>query len=106
MGPFQLPWLTFGALIVIGGSMAVLPFLNGAIARVLHPEPANADLAIPTLTKAVLSPWGGAIFLAGVVAAGMSTFASVLIITSGAVVRDVVQKGLGREISERHAGES
>ena len=85
----------------IGGSMAVLPFLNGAIARVLHPELANADLAIPTLTKAVLSPWGGAIFLAGVVAAGMSTFASVLIITSGAVVRDVVQKGLGREITER-----
>ena len=85
----------------IGGSMAVLPFLNGAIARVLHPDLANADLAIPTLTKAVLSPWGGAIFLAGVIAAGMSTFASVLIITSGAVVRDIVQKGLGREISER-----
>ena len=85
----------------IGGSMAVLPYLNGAIARVLHPELANADLAIPTLTKAVLSPWGGAIFLAGVIAAGMSTFASVLIITSGAVVRDVVQKGLGRKISER-----
>jgi len=85
----------------IGGSMAVLPFLNGAIARVLHPELANADLAIPTLTKAVLSPWGGAIFLAGVIAAGMSTFASVLIITSGAVVRDVVQKGMGRELDER-----
>ncbi len=85
----------------IGGSMAVLPFLNGAIARVLHPELATADLAIPTLTKAVLSPWGGAVFLAGVIAAGMSTFASVLIITSGAVVRDVVQKGLGRELSER-----
>jgi len=84
----------------IGGSMAVLPYLNGAIARVLHPELANADLAIPTLTKAVLSPWGGAIFLAGVIAAGMSTFASVLIITSGAVVRDVVQKGLGRQLEE------
>ncbi len=85
----------------IGGSMAVLPFLNGAIARVLYPELANADMAIPTLTKAVLSPWGSAIFLAGVIAAGMSTFASVLIITSGAVVRDVVQKGLGRELDER-----
>ena len=85
----------------IGGSMAVLPFLNGAIARVLHPELANADMAIPTLTKAVLSPWGASIFLAGAIAAGMSTFASVLIITSGAVVRDVVQKGLGRELDER-----
>ena len=87
----------------IGGSMAVLPYLVGAIARVLHPDLANPDLAIPTLTKHVLSPWGGAIFLAGVIAAGMSTFASILIITSGAVVRDVVQKGLGRRLSDRSA---
>ena len=87
----------------VGGSMAVLPYLDGAIARVLHPGLANADLAIPTLTKAVLSPWGSALFLAGVIAAGMSTFASVLIITSGAVVRDLVQKGLKRELSDRQA---
>jgi len=87
----------------IGGSMAVLPYLIGAITRVLHPGLASPDLAIPTLTKNVLSPWGGAIFLSGVIAAGMSTFASILIITSGAVVRDVVQKGLGRTLSERSA---
>ncbi len=87
----------------IGGSMAILPYLIGAISRVLHPGLASADLAIPTLTKSVLSPWGGAIFLAGVIAAGMSTFASILIITSGAVVRDIVQKGLHRELSERSA---
>ena len=87
----------------IGGSMAVLPYLDGAIARVLHPGLESADLAIPTLTKAVLSPWGGAIFLAGVIAAGMSTFASVLIITSSAVVRDVMQKGLGKNLTERQS---
>ncbi len=85
----------------IGGSMAVLPYLIGAIARVLHPGLTNPDLAIPTLTKNILSPWGGAVFLAGVIAAGMSTFASILIITSGAVVRDIVQKGLGHELSDR-----
>jgi SSS family solute:Na+ symporter len=87
----------------IGGAMAMLPYLDGAIARVLHPGLSSADHAVPALTKAVLSPWGGAIFLAGVIAAGMSTFASVLIITSGAVVRDVVQKGLGRPLSDRKA---
>ncbi len=87
----------------IGGSMAVLPYLIGAIARALHPGLTNPDLAIPTLTKNILPPWGGAIFLAGVIAAGMSTFASILIITSGAVVRDIVQKGLGRRLSERSA---
>jgi len=84
----------------IGGSMALLPYLDGAIARVLHPGLASPDLAIPTLTKYVLSPWGGAIFLAGVIAAGMSTFASVLIITSSAIVRDFYQKGLNKNLSE------
>jgi len=94
--------LKIGTVIAtIGGSMAVLPYLDGAIARVLHPGLENADLAIPTLTKAVLTPWGGAVFLAGVIAAGMSTFASILIITSGAVVRDVMQKSLGRSLTER-----
>ena len=87
----------------IGGSMALLPYLNGAIARVLHPGLTNPDLAIPTLAKSVLSPWGGAIFLAGVISAGMSTFASVLIITSSAIVRDFVQKGLNKKLSEKEA---
>lgn len=85
----------------LGGSMAVLPYLAGALARVLHPDLPSADLAIPTLTRAVLSPWGSAIFLAGVIAAGMSTFSSVLIITSGAVVRDIAQEGLGRKLTDR-----
>jgi len=87
----------------IGGSMALLPYLVGAITRVLHPGLTNPDLAIPTLTKAILSPWGGAVFLAGVISAGMSTFASVLIITSSAIVRDFLQKGLGKDLSERQA---
>ncbi|MCK4392915.1 sodium/proline symporter, partial [Candidatus Bipolaricaulota bacterium] len=87
----------------LGGSMALLPYLDGAIARVLHPGLTNADLAIPTLAKTVLSPWGGAIFLAGVIAAGMSTFASVLIITSSAIVHDFAQKGLGKPLSEKQA---
>lgn len=94
--------LRIGTVIAsIGGSMALLPYLDGAIARVLHPGLASPDLAIPTLTKYVLSPWGGAVFLAGVIAAGMSTFASVLIITSSAVVRDFYEKGLNKKLSER-----
>jgi len=96
--------LRVGTVVVtIGGAMAALPYINGAIARVLHPNLASADLAIPTLTKAVLSPWGAAIFLAGVVAAGMSSFSAILLTTSGAVVRDVMQKGFGRDLSERQA---
>jgi SSS family solute:Na+ symporter len=78
-------------LATLGGAMAVLPYMTGAMSRLLLPglEGAEVDLAIPKLTQLVLSPWGGAIFLAGVMAAGMSTFASVLIIVSGAIVEDL-----------------
>jgi SSS family transporter len=76
-------------LATLGGAMAVLPYLAGAVARTLLPPLQNPDLAIPMLTKTVLNPWGGAIFLAGVLAAGMSTFASVLIIVSAAIVKDL-----------------
>ncbi len=78
-------------LVTLGGSMALLPYLNGAISRVLFPSLPSPDLAIPTLTRHVLSDLGGAIFLSGVIAAGMSTFSSVLIIISSSLVRDVMR---------------
>jgi len=86
-------------LATLGGAMAVLPYLTGAMSRLLLPTLENPDLAIPLLTEQVLHPWGGAIFLAGVMAAGMSTFAPGLIIVSGAIVEDL--RG-GREIYGGH----
>jgi len=92
--------LRMGTVIVtLGASIALLPYLTGAIARVLVPELESADQAIPSLTALVLNDWGGALFLAGVVAAGMSTFAGVLIIISSSMVRDVWINGLGRTLS-------
>ncbi len=82
----------------IGTCMALLPYFNGAIARVLLPGLGNPDLAIPTLAKTVLSPFGSAIVLAAVVAAGMSTFASVLIILSGSMVQDIIKSGFRKKI--------
>ena len=94
--------LRIGTVVVtVGGCLALLPYLNGAISRILFPSLKHADLAIPTLTKAVLSPFGAAIFLAAVVAAGMSTFSAVLIIVSSAIVRDFWQKGLKKKTGER-----
>ena len=92
--------LRLGTVIVtLGASIALLPYLNGAVARALVPDLESADQAIPALTALVLNDWGGALFLAGVVAAGMSTFAGVLIIISSSMVRDVWIQGLGRTLT-------
>lgn len=80
-------------LATLGGAMAVLPYMTGALSRLVLPPLENPDLAIPMLTDTVLNPWGGAVFLAGVMAAGMSTFASVLIIVSGSLVKDLRRGG-------------
>ena len=93
-------------LATVGGAMAVLPYMTGALGRLVLPALSNPDLAIPMLTQKVLNPWGGAIFMAGVMAAGMSTFASVLIIVSGSIVEDLrrgvnVSASPGQAASER-----
>ena len=92
--------LRLGTVVVtVGASIALLPYLTGAVARVLVPAVDSPDQAIPALTRLVLNDWGGALFLAGVVAAGMSTFAGVLIIIASSLVRDVWVRGLGRNLS-------
>jgi len=74
-------------VVTLGAAMAVLPYLCGAIARVLVPDIANPDQAIPSLTRLVLNDWGGALFLAGV-----------LLIIASSLVRDVWIEGLGRAL--------
>lgn len=78
-------------LATLGCSMAVLPYFNGTIARILFPHLKSPDLAIPSLVKLVLNPFGEAIFLVGVIAAGMSTFSAILIILSSSIVKDLVR---------------
>ncbi len=76
-------------LATVGGAMALLPYFNGALTRVLYPSLEQADKAIPTLVKGVMPAWGSAIFLAAVIAAGMSSFAAVLIVTVSSLVKDL-----------------
>ncbi|UCD05584.1 MAG: sodium/proline symporter [candidate division WOR-3 bacterium] len=97
----NLKVLKIGTVVAtVGTCMALLPYFNGAIARTLFPSLTSPDLAIPTLVKTTLSPFGAAIVLAGVVAAGMSTFASVLIILSSSMVQDLIRKGTKRDITK------
>ncbi len=89
-------------IVTVGASIALLPYLNGALSRLLiEPELTGkaVDLAIPKLAELVLTPWGAAVLLAGVVAAGMSTFAGILLIVSSSLVRDIYRNGLKKELS-------
>lgn len=96
----NLKVLKIGTVVAtIGTCLALLPYLNGAIARTLFPSLASPDLAIPTLVKTTLSPFGSAIVMAGVVAAGMSTFASVLIILSSSMIQDIIKRGMKKELT-------
>lgn len=85
-------------LATIGASMALLPYFNGALSRIIFPNLANADLAIPNLVKTVLSPLGQAVFLTGVIAAGMSSFSAVLIISVSSLIKDLYEDGLNHKL--------
>ena len=86
-------------IVTLGAAIAVIPYLCGAFTRVLIPGLQNPDLAIPKLVELVLSPWPAALLLSGVVAAGMSTYAGVLIIISSSLVSDIYKHGLGRALT-------
>ncbi len=85
----------------VGGAMAFIPYLTGAFARIQFPDLANADQAIPMMVNEFMPPLAIAIFFVGVIAAGMSTFSSVLIISSGAMVRDLLKKSFSIQLSEK-----
>ncbi|MEO0094088.1 MAG: hypothetical protein ABIK67_07550, partial [candidate division WOR-3 bacterium] len=85
-----------GVLGALGASVAVVPYFCGAASRILFPNLTNADLALPNLVKDIFPPLLIAVFIAGVLAAGMSTFSAVLILISSAIVKDIFnwQKGI------------
>lgn len=87
-------------LATTGGAVAVIPYLVGAMSQVLYPNITNADLAIPTLVKGVMSPLSGSIFFSAVIAAGMSTFSAVLIILIGSLIRDLAKDSFGAKLSD------
>ncbi len=88
-------------LATIATCLAFLPYFNGAIARVLYPGLTNPDLAIPTLVKSIMSPFGASLVLTAVLAAGMSTLSSVMIIISGSFIHDLLISGFRRTYEDR-----
>lgn len=73
---------------VVGFTMLTM-HLVGAMGRAVIPDIEVGDLAVPTLTLKLMSPFWAGIFIAGPLAAIMSTVDSMLIMCSAAIVKDL-----------------
>ena len=74
--------------ITVGFLMLVM-HLVGTLGRAVIPDIAVGDMAVPTLTMKLMSPFLAGIFIAGPLAAIMSTVDSMLILSSAAIVKDL-----------------
>ncbi|MDO4988736.1 MAG: sodium/pantothenate symporter [Synergistes sp.] len=73
---------------VVGFTMLAM-HLVGTLGRAVIPDIEIGDLAVPTLTVKLLSPFWAGIFIAGPLAAIMSTVDSMLIMCSAAIIKDI-----------------
>jgi len=71
------------------GFMILCVHLAGAFGRAVFPELPAGDLAMPTLIVQLLPPVWAGIFIAGPLAAIMSTVDSMLLLVSAAIIKDL-----------------
>jgi sodium/pantothenate symporter len=74
---------------------------TGVMAMVVAPGIQRPDWVMPTLLALVASPLIASLFQAGILSAGMSTVSSLLIVVGGAFSRDIYQKLIRPEASDR-----
>ncbi len=79
---------------------AVCPAILGIAARVRHPDLASPDLALPTLLAADLPPFVGALTLAGVLAAEISSADAVLFMLSTSLSQDLYRRFVAPDAPE------
>ena len=60
----------------------------------------KADQIIPIILQRGMNPFLASIFIAGIVAAGMSTIDGILVTTTGAVTRDIYQKIINKNATD------
>ena len=60
----------------------------------------KADHIIPMILQRGMNPFLASIFIAGIVAAGMSTIDGILVTTTGAVTRDIYQKIINKDATD------
>lgn len=79
--------MVIGTLLI--GFMILCAHLAGALGRAVIPDLPAGDLAMPTLIVKLLSPFWAGVFIAGPLAAIMSTVDSMLLLVSAAIIKDL-----------------
>ena len=79
--------MVIGTLII--GFMILCAHLAGALGRAVLPDLPAGDLAMPSLIVRLLSPGWAGVFIAGPLAAIMSTVDSMLLLVSAAIIKDL-----------------
>ncbi len=91
--------MVIGTFVV--GFVMLSMHLIGAMGRAVVPGIEIGDLAVPTLTVKLMSPFWAGIFIAGPLAAIMSTVDSMLIMCSAAIVKDLYFHYIAKNDPER-----
>lgn len=90
--------MIIGTLLI--GFMILAAHLAGTFGRAVFPDLPAGDLAMPTLIVRLLSPVWAGVFIAGPLAAIMSTVDSMLLLVSAAIIKDLyIQYRLGGDAS-------
>ncbi|NDV26863.1 sodium/pantothenate symporter [Desulfovibrio sp. JC010] len=79
--------MIIGTLLI--GFMILCAHLAGTLGRAILPELPAGDLAMPSLIVELLSPVWAGVFIAGPLAAIMSTVDSMLLLVSAAIIKDL-----------------
>ena len=80
---------------------SLVPVFFGMAARVLHPDIASQNLVLPTILARDLSPWLGALALAAVFSAEVSTCDAILFMLSTSMSKDLYKRFLNPAADDR-----
>jgi SSS family solute:Na+ symporter len=81
-------------------AFSFLPVVLGMAARVHHPDLTNPNLVLPTVVMTELPVWIGALALAAIFSAEVSTCDAILFMLSTSISRDVYQRFVNRAASQ------
>ena len=80
---------------------AFVPVFFGIAARILHPAITSSNLVLPTVLAADLSPWLGALALAAVFSAEVSTCDAILFMLSTSMSKDLYKRFINPGATDR-----